>query len=177
MNKTRTFALVALLLSVLLLTAGAGAFTATESQRAVEIYSDDNPGTFVDFVVEDRDATACSVTFEVTNNFPVPDKNVELDDFDATGDGFDAWASSVPNDPIGVGESAEVTVRVEDGYVGRGTLKVETDMSGENVEIELEEETWVRCEEPEEEENENKGEGNNGNKGGGGSPSTPPSRR
>lgn len=176
MNKTRTLALAALLLSVLLLTAGAGAFTATESQRDVEIYSDDNPGTLVDFVVEDRDATACSVTFEVTNNFPVPEKNIEIDDVDVTGDGFDAWASA-PGGSIGVGESTEVRVRIEDGYVGRGTLNVEMDLSGENFEIELEEETWVRCEEPEGEKNENKGEGNNGNQGGGGPPSDPPGRK
>lgn len=175
MKKTGTFALVVLLLSVSMLTAGAGAFTATESQRAFEIYSDDNPGTLVDFVVVERDETACSVTFEVTNNFPVPEKNVEIDDFEVRGDGFDAWTSSVPNEPIAVGDSTEVRVLVEDGYVGRGTLHVEMDMSGENVEITLEEETWVRCEEPEEEGGGE--EGNDGRESGGGPPSTPPGRK
>ena len=174
MRKTRTAALAAVLLGILLLTAGAGAFTVVESQRAVEVYSDDNPGTFVDFVVDERDETACGLTFEVSNNIPVPNKTVEIESFQVTGNGFDARATSVPYEPIDVGEAAEVEVRVEDGYVGRGNLDVEMRMSGENIEIELDEETWVRCKEPG-----NNGEGNSkgDGRGGGNRPTSPPGRR
>jgi len=175
MRKTRTASLVVLLLSILLLTMGAGAFTEVGSQRSVEIYSDDNPGTFVDFVVDERDETACGLTFEVSNNLPSSNKMVEIDDFEVTGNGFDAWASSVPNEPIGVGETADVEVRVEDGYVGLGTLDVEMVMSGENIEIELDEETRVRCKEPEKKDKK-KGKGNKNGKGnekGGGNRPTP----
>ncbi|MDZ7687586.1 MAG: hypothetical protein U5J64_02485 [Halobacteriales archaeon] len=176
MSKTRTASLVVLVVSLLLLTAGAGAFTSVKSQRVVDIYSDDNPGTFIDFEVDDRDATACGITFDVSNNLPSHNKTVKIDGFNVAGNGFDAWASSVPHEPIGVGETAEVEIRVEDGYVGRGTLDIEMEMSGRNVEISLDEESWVYCEEPEEEDEEEE-EGDNGRERGGGPPSNPPGRR
>jgi len=177
MRKTRTAAFAAVLLGILLLTAGAGAFTVVESQRAVEVYSDDNPGTFVDFVVDERDETACGLTFEVSNNLPVPDKAVEIEEFEVTGNGFDAWATSVPDEPIGVGESAEVEVRVQNGYFGSGTLDTEMEMSGEDIWIELNENTRVRCKNPGNKGGKGKGNGKSNGNSGGNSPPTPPGRR
>lgn len=166
MKNIRTASLIAALLGVVLLTAGAEAFTTAESQRTVEVYSDDNPGTFVDFEVIERDETACALTFEVTNNVPAPGQTIELDRVVASGNGFGAHISSFSIEPMGVGESTEVRVRIQDGYVGRGTVRIDAEMSGEDIEIEMEEETWVRCVDPEDDK-----------EGGGGKPVTPPGRR
>lgn len=164
--NTRTLASAVLVTAFVLVLAGTFAFTTAESQRTAEVYSDDDAGTLVGFGVEDRDETACSMTLEVTNRVPVPGKTVSLDTVEVTGDGFDAWTTSVQRGSLGVGESAEVDVRVEDGYVGRGTVGFETRMSGENVVIEMREQTWVYCEETDDTEtNAEGGNPNGGEKG------------
>ena len=148
MRKTALVSAV-LVVGVVLLVAGTFAFTTVESHRTAQVYSDDDTATLVGFGVEDRDETACTLTFEVTNRIPVPNQTVSLDTVETEGDGFDVWTASVQREPLGLDESAEVDVRVEDGYVGRGTVDVEARMSGEDIVIEMQEETWVFCEEPE----------------------------
>lgn len=175
MSAKRTLGIVLLVAGLALMAIGSGAFTTVESQRAIEVYSDDNPGGFVTFEVDDRDSTACSVRFEVTNGFPMSEQAFEIDDVEVTGQGFGAWASSVPSQPVDVGESAVFVAHIDEGHVGHGTLELEMEMSGDGFEIELEEETWVYCEEPDDDEEDDEDDG--GDRGGGAPNPSPPGRR
>jgi hypothetical protein len=63
---------------------------------------------------------------------------------------------------------------VQNGYFGSGTLDTEMEMSGEDIWIELDENTRVRCKNPGNKGGKGKGNGKSNGNGGGNSPPSPP---